>query len=624
MRGVRLTAVLLTWLAFLLVVDNPVSFGVENGTQTTGSFELGYPTTGNSSCRTISDEYVGVSFCVPDWISVFSRENPGPYSSVVTDRTPYALYNLNNPDGPFNDNLNIQVLPGVSYGEEQLRAMKLGFEQNPNTLRPPDASAYRLLKVEMVQVGKNRSITALEIEFLSEHAGLAIRGRSVLFGVNDQSIFVNCGASLATWERANRLFFEPVLNSIECLPGFTPAGSQSAAVNRPGFDQGYPTTASSTYRTIAHQRVGVSFQVPDWIKDFSLDNPGPFTSMLSENTPVILINPYIADDKFKDNVAIHATPNRGPDEAQLLKTKQMYDQNPSLVVPGGPGQGSGFRLLETRIIHIGKKRSFAALDIQFEIIYSGQATHVRYIIFGLSNRSLAFECSAGVETFEKANVLFFEPLLNSLECLPGFTPAGSQNSAGDPPAFEHGYPTAATTAWTTVTDPQLGISFRVPNWISVFSIESPGPYKQLIKEETPYLLINLNLAPDFRDNITIGVNADGGTSPQRMSEIKQWLDAHPNALDPDTDCTLPGFKRLKVRLFQIGRNQSIWALERVFEVDAAGTRIRSRSIMFSVGNKTLVITCCASVDTFDRANELFFESFLNSIWLLPSSGAMPI
>ncbi len=151
----------------------------------------------------VENKQVGLAFLVPQGIDLYSAENPGPLRSRISGETPFFLVNP-----AFRDeNVNIKIADGVT--ESDLDGFKQMIESKPFPV-----PGYKRIVVRFINIGKDGKFKAVEHQYQMKGNVLGTM-RSITFVIGKRGFIITCGTAVERFEKANREFFEPFLNSIE-------------------------------------------------------------------------------------------------------------------------------------------------------------------------------------------------------------------------------------------------------------------------------------------------------------------------------------------------------------------------------------------------------------------------
>jgi hypothetical protein len=154
----------------------------------------------------VVDKRLGIAFTVPPGIALYSVDNPGPFQSRISAEEPFILANPAFVKPEFIDEeVTIQIVSGVT--ESELNGYKESLDANPNV----DLPGYKRISVGFINVGKDGQIKGVEHCFQVHGNVLAVRTVSIFIG---RGFFISCNTAGERFEKANREFFEPLLNSI--------------------------------------------------------------------------------------------------------------------------------------------------------------------------------------------------------------------------------------------------------------------------------------------------------------------------------------------------------------------------------------------------------------------------
>jgi hypothetical protein len=152
----------------------------------------------------VANNQVGIAFTVPSGIDLYSEANPGPLGSQLSADEPFILVN---PD--FTDeNCSIQIIDGVT--ESDLNGYKGQLDSDPNYPVP----GYKRISVGFINIGKDGQFKAVEHRFQMQGNVLGTM-RIITFVIGNRGVTITCATAVDRFEKANREFFEPFLQSIE-------------------------------------------------------------------------------------------------------------------------------------------------------------------------------------------------------------------------------------------------------------------------------------------------------------------------------------------------------------------------------------------------------------------------
>lgn len=152
---------------------------------------------------------------------------------------------------------------------------------------------------------------------------------------------------------------------------------------------------------VASKEFGISFTVPDGLKLYDTENPGPMASKISRETPYFLVNPTFADENINIKVI------EGVTQEDLEGMKKMLDANPNTPLPQ-------YKRISVSFIEIGKRKDIKAVEHIFQM-KGNVMGQLRQITFVLGKRGFTVSCGTSVERFDAANKNFFEPFFRSID-----------------------------------------------------------------------------------------------------------------------------------------------------------------------------------------------------------------
>jgi hypothetical protein len=161
------------------------------------------------------------------------------------------------------------------------------------------------------------------------------------------------------------------------------------------------TTAETASNKYSSEKYGIAFIIPEKIKLYTIDNPGPLTSMISSKTPFILVNPDFKEENINVKVSEDIS------ESDLTEFKKMLEKNPNMPLPE-------YQRVSVKFIKIGSNGNKKAVEHVF-IMQGNILGKLRQVTFVHKGRGFIFTCATAVDRFDKANKRFFEPLFSGME-----------------------------------------------------------------------------------------------------------------------------------------------------------------------------------------------------------------
>jgi hypothetical protein len=154
--------------------------------------------------RQYSNSTYGISFAVPDDMSLFTVEKPGKMSSLLSENEPILLVR----NSFSEESVNWSIIPRAS--ESDLVAYKSQLDNTP-TLDLPE---YKRVSVSTIMIGKSKKKSAVEhIYFMKGN----IKGemRSIAFSHRGRGFVVVCGTSIDRYAKTNAEIFQYIFDSME-------------------------------------------------------------------------------------------------------------------------------------------------------------------------------------------------------------------------------------------------------------------------------------------------------------------------------------------------------------------------------------------------------------------------
>jgi len=151
----------------------------------------------------------------------------------------------------------------------------------------------------------------------------------------------------------------------------------------------------------SNKKFGISFTIPDGMKLYTAENPGPLASQISSVNPIYLVN----SDFTEENINVKVSEPISEDD--LTGFKKMLDQNPQMNLPK-------YQRISVSFIKIGKQKNKNAVEHVF-MMQGNILGKLRQITFAHRGKGFTFTCATAVDRFEKANQQFFAPLFASMD-----------------------------------------------------------------------------------------------------------------------------------------------------------------------------------------------------------------
>jgi hypothetical protein len=105
--------------------------------------------------------------------------------------------------------LKILDLYAHAYPESDLNGFKQMIEA-----KPLPVPGYKRIAVRFINIGQNGKLKAVEHQYQMKGNVLGTM-RNITFVIGNRGYIITCGTAVERFEKANKEFFEPFLNSIE-------------------------------------------------------------------------------------------------------------------------------------------------------------------------------------------------------------------------------------------------------------------------------------------------------------------------------------------------------------------------------------------------------------------------
>ena len=166
-----------------------------------------------------------------------------------------------------------------------------------------------------------------------------------------------------------------------------------------GGRAGAASSAKSAYDS---QENGLKFPVPAGLELFTPEDPGPYTSCLSERRIL-----YLVGGSGRD-VTVSARYSPGLTEADLKASKDTLDSSPP------QAKLPGYKKISVRFIKIGAGADVEAVEHVYTVTGNNVPTTVRPVMFLHTGRGFTFMCSAAEKQYAAAEKRLFEPIFTKM------------------------------------------------------------------------------------------------------------------------------------------------------------------------------------------------------------------
>jgi len=160
------------------------------------------------------------------------------------------------------------------------------------------------------------------------------------------------------------------------------------------------SSAKSVYDS---EEIGIKFPVPQGLELFTPEEPGPYTSFLSDRRIMYLVGASSRD------VSVSARYSPNVTEADLKASKDTLDSNPP------QAKLPGYKKISVRFIKIGAAADKDAVEHIYNVTSNDVPTTVRQVMFLHKGRGFTFICSAVERQYASADKRLFEPIFARME-----------------------------------------------------------------------------------------------------------------------------------------------------------------------------------------------------------------
>ena len=160
------------------------------------------------------------------------------------------------------------------------------------------------------------------------------------------------------------------------------------------------SSAKSVYDS---EEIGIKFPVPQGLELFTPEEPGPYTSFLSDRRIMYLVGASSRD------VSVSAKYSPNVTEADLKASKDTLDSNPP------QAKLPGYKKISVRFIKIGAAADKDAVEHIYNVTSNDVPTTVRQVMFLHKGRGFTFTCSAVERQYASVDKRLFEPIFARME-----------------------------------------------------------------------------------------------------------------------------------------------------------------------------------------------------------------
>ncbi len=161
----------------------------------------------------------------------------------------------------------------------------------------------------------------------------------------------------------------------------------------------------------------------------------------------------------------------------------------------------------------------------------------------------------------------------------------------------------ALAAQNSYENDNWGFEFVIPDGVTLYTVDDPGPMASRIDSETPLWLVNSSLASE-RINVKVSTFQDA--TERELTQFKQQLD------NGTLYRSVSGYQNIAVRFIEIGKNGNKRAIEHLHALEQSEPK-RLRQVMFIHRGRLFNFTCATSPERFDGADEEFFDLIFRSL-----------
>jgi hypothetical protein len=183
----------------------------------------------------------------------------------------------------------------------------------------------------------------------------------------------------------------------------TKGGAAGASIPASSVSLGSSQTEAQpgSSNVYVNRELGISFVVPNGIKLYTAESPGPLGSQISNQEPIILVNP----DFTEENINLQII--RDVSDSDVIGYKKLLDERPTMPLPE-------YRRVSVTLIQIGSDHTKTAVEHIYFMKGNIQGK-MRGITFAHNGKGFTFTCGTSPERFDKANQDFIGALFDSMK-----------------------------------------------------------------------------------------------------------------------------------------------------------------------------------------------------------------
>jgi hypothetical protein len=163
---------------------------------------------------------------------------------------------------------------------------------------------------------------------------------------------------------------------------------------------GQVETTPRPSKAYSNKRLGLSFVVPKGVNLYTAEHPGPLRFLISEQEPLILVNPDFTEESINLQVIGNIS------ESDVVGYEELLQEGQTLPVPE-------YKRESVAMIRIGKDNKKLAVE-HIYFMKGNIKGKLRSITFAHKEKGFTFTCATSPERFDSANKAFFQALFDTM------------------------------------------------------------------------------------------------------------------------------------------------------------------------------------------------------------------
>ena len=159
-------------------------------------------------------------------------------------------------------------------------------------------------------------------------------------------------------------------------------------------------TTPQSANVYSSKPLGITFAIPKGVNLYTAQDPGPLRSQISEQEPLILVNP----DFTEESVNLQVIGNIS--ESDVVGCEKLLRQKQTMPLPE-------YKRVSVAMIRVGKDNKKPAVE-HIYFMKGNIKGKLRAITFAHKGKGFTFTCATAPERFGNANKVFFQAFFESM------------------------------------------------------------------------------------------------------------------------------------------------------------------------------------------------------------------